>query len=46
MDIDKIKKGLNNPAKSYNYLRLLLNGFYYKRKIIETCDFQMKVRSL
>jgi acetyltransferase-like isoleucine patch superfamily enzyme len=32
MDIDKIKKGLNNPAKSYNYLKLLFKGFYYKLK--------------
>lgn len=32
MDIDKIRKGLTNPIKSFSYLILILNGFYYKLK--------------
>lgn len=27
MGIDKIRKGLKRPVKSYNYLRILLKGF-------------------
>lgn len=30
MDIVKIKKGLKNPVKSYNYSKQLLRGYYYK----------------
>lgn len=32
MDTSKIKKGLKNPVASFNYLFLILNGFYYKLK--------------
>jgi hypothetical protein len=32
MDIPKIEKALKNPIKSYNYIRLLLKGTYYKFK--------------
>ena len=32
MFLEKIKKGLVNPAKSCSYLRMVLKGYYYKIK--------------